>query len=157
MAASPIVADSGSIPPQDTWDQAHDVKMHAPGDAIPLNGNAAPADDQRADDAAHVTGQQPADGAAVTDGADSNSGSKQADGPARGEKLIKVLVWSLCIRTAPPTSPLLVCLLVLHLTDVCNIRPYRIEPDFFSSLLAVPPAVSQSEQRTTGFSVMAPW
>ncbi|THH27085.1 hypothetical protein EUX98_g7105 [Antrodiella citrinella] len=86
MAASSIV--DGNVPPQENWEQQQhqDIKMHASDDPPPTNGGAPSAEDHRGDDTNHTIKAE--EGTPGVDGTDSNSG-KQADGTARGEKLIK--------------------------------------------------------------------
>lgn len=117
MAASSVAMDNGNIPPPENWDrqQPRDSIMHAPGDSHPANG-AALDDEHRIDDDTHVTSQQPPDAPPLPE-TNGNSGPKSVEATAKGEKLIKVLVWSLCTLSIP----LLACLLLHRRSYACTV------------------------------------
>lgn len=110
MAASPTVADGDNVPPPENWDQhqqTREMTVDTVGDVEPpLNGAGAPNDDKGGDHS-HLPDQQPtSEAVSAPEGSEGTPGAKQPDDTVnRGEKQIKVLVWSLCLFTAviPPT------------------------------------------------------
>lgn len=127
MAASTVAADGSNIPPQATWESS-ETKMEESGDAIPLNGRTAPSDDHRPNDAAQVTGHKTSEGTPAVDGADGSTNVEQSEGAPRGEKLIKVLVWSLCNMLCISHSPLSACLSALSFLTCHTYTPCHLSP-----------------------------
>lgn len=91
MAASPIAVDAATMPPEDKWDVPHEQMVTSPNNS----NNGAP----HAGDEHHSSHQQPAEDndsymrgeSAPGEGGDTNG---RSEGSHRGEKQIKVLVWS---------------------------------------------------------------
>lgn len=115
MAASPIATSNGEEQDQT---QQHILKWSAetmdveaardhmgPGGDIDMNGASHPADDRSA------PGQEPADYPAAPGSATGSAGDAAArlEAAQRGEKLVKVLIWSLVyvlfLVSSPPPPP----------------------------------------------------
>lgn len=120
MAASPR-AESAAAPAQDKFnsadEQARDVSMAPAGDE-PANGGPPPADDrapaQGADGADYPPAAQPAEGPEGT--------PSSQTGDYRGEKQVKVLIWScICAFVFGPCT--LRCLL--------SMTPIRLSASLF--------------------------
>ena len=93
MAASPITVDAANMPPEDKWDHPHDTMITSPDNS----NNGAP----HSVDEHHTSHQQPPEDndsymrteSVTVEGSDAHPNGR-GEVPHRGEKQIKVLVWS---------------------------------------------------------------